>query len=181
MLNIVSRQALHRALAVSSVSFARKDGLVWSLVRARRRLDLPLWKRRAARWRRSNAPHEPSQMVMLKDNHIWSHGSITEAVKAAKTAAGFSCKIEVNARASTSREARAGADIAMLDNFGPERLAKEAAVLKSEFPHLITEASGGITEDNIAGYAVPHVDVISMGCLTHGYSCLDYSMKIQRR
>lgn len=36
-----------------------------------------------------------SQMVMLKDNHIWSCGSITNAVKKARTAAGFSSKIEV--------------------------------------------------------------------------------------
>jgi nicotinate-nucleotide pyrophosphorylase (carboxylating) len=36
-----------------------------------------------------------SQMVMLKDNHIWSAGSITNAVKKARTAAGFSMKIEV--------------------------------------------------------------------------------------
>lgn len=37
-----------------------------------------------------------SQMVMLKDNHIWSSGSITNAVQKARTAAGFSIKIEVN-------------------------------------------------------------------------------------
>jgi nicotinate-nucleotide pyrophosphorylase (carboxylating) len=36
-----------------------------------------------------------SQMVMLKDNHIWSCGSITNAVQKAKLAAGFSIKIEV--------------------------------------------------------------------------------------
>lgn len=37
-----------------------------------------------------------SQMVMLKDNHIWSTGSITNAVKKARQAAGFSSKIEVH-------------------------------------------------------------------------------------
>ena len=36
-----------------------------------------------------------SQMVMLKDNHIWSAGSITQAVVLARKAAGFSQKIEV--------------------------------------------------------------------------------------
>lgn len=36
-----------------------------------------------------------SQMVMLKDNHIWSCGNITAAVQKAKLAAGFSIKIEV--------------------------------------------------------------------------------------
>ena len=34
-------------------------------------------------------------MVMLKDNHIWSQGSITTAVHAARSLAGFTTKIEV--------------------------------------------------------------------------------------
>jgi nicotinate-nucleotide pyrophosphorylase (carboxylating) len=38
-----------------------------------------------------------SQMVMLKDNHITSAGSITAAVQKAKSVAGFSTKIEVAA------------------------------------------------------------------------------------
>lgn len=37
-----------------------------------------------------------SQMVMLKDNHIWSAGNITQAVAKARSAAGFSMKIEVS-------------------------------------------------------------------------------------
>ena len=36
-----------------------------------------------------------SHMVMLKDNHIWSTGSITESVRRARYACGFSTKIEV--------------------------------------------------------------------------------------
>jgi nicotinate-nucleotide pyrophosphorylase (carboxylating) len=36
-----------------------------------------------------------SQMVMLKDNHIESAGSISNAVAKAKKATGFSMKIEV--------------------------------------------------------------------------------------
>lgn len=39
-----------------------------------------------------------SQMVMLKDNHIWSAGNITNAVHKARSAAGFSIKIEVHFR-----------------------------------------------------------------------------------
>ena len=34
-------------------------------------------------------------MIMLKDNHIWSRGSITAAVKEARSVGGFSLKIEV--------------------------------------------------------------------------------------
>ena len=121
-----------------------------------------------------------SQMVMLKDNHIWSAGSITQAVTLARRAAGFSQKIEVECQTKEqAREAaRAGADICMLDNFAPEQLKADARDLKAEFPHLLIEASGGITVDTMAEYLSEHVDILSQGKLTQGYSCLDFSLKI---
>lgn len=39
--------------------------------------------------------YDLSSMIMLKDNHVWSTGSITNAVKKAKAAGGFALKIEV--------------------------------------------------------------------------------------
>ena len=56
---------------------------------------------------------------MLKDNHIWSAGSITNAVNKARSAAGFSIKIEVECQSLSEglEAAEAGADIVMLDNF----------------------------------------------------------------
>ena len=56
-----------------------------------------------------------SQMVMLKDNHIWSAGSITEAVKLARRAAGFSQKIEVECQSveEAIEAATVGADVSV--------------------------------------------------------------------
>lgn len=121
-----------------------------------------------------------SQMVMLKDNHIWSAGSIPRAVQLARRAAGFSQKIEVEcqSRDEAVQAARAGADIVMLDNFAPEQLKADAKSLKQEFPHLLIEASGGITVETMGDYLSEHVDIISQGKLTQGYSCLDFSLKI---
>ncbi|CAB9496313.1 nucleotide pyrophosphorylase [Seminavis robusta] len=121
-----------------------------------------------------------SQMVMLKDNHIWSAGSITKAVTLARKAAGFSQKIEVECQSldEALEAAKAGADIVMLDNFQPEQLKKDAATIKQQFPHLIIEASGGITTDTMPDYLCDSVDVVSQGKLTQGYSCVDYSLKI---
>ncbi|KAF0690607.1 Aste57867_18009 [Aphanomyces stellatus] len=126
--------------------------------------------------------HDLSQMVMLKDNHVWASGSITNAVKKAKTAAGFSMKIEVECRKleEAIEAATAGADIVMLDNFEPPQLKEVAAKLKQQFPHLLIEASGGITIETMGQYVSPHVDVISQGKLTQGYSFLDFSLKIQK-
>jgi len=121
-----------------------------------------------------------SQMVMLKDNHIWATGSITNAVTKAKEAAGFSQKIEVECQSleEALEAAAAGADIVMLDNFEPSRLKRDAATFKAQFPHILVEASGGITTETMQDYLCDHVDIISQGRLTQGYPCIDFSLKI---
>ena len=122
-----------------------------------------------------------SQMVMLKDNHIWScNGSIDAAVKKARSVSGFSQKIEVECQSleEALTAAKAGADIVMLDNFTPEQLKKDAKTFKEQYPHVTVEASGGITIDTMADYFSEHVDVISQGKLTQGYDCVDFSLKI---
>jgi len=121
-----------------------------------------------------------SQMVMLKDNHIWSAGSITNAVRFAKQAAGFSLKVEVECQTlqEALEAAQAGADIIMLDNLKPSTLKSHASKLKKRFPHVLIEASGGITTENLSHYLSENVDIVSQGKLTQGYHCLDFSLKI---
>lgn len=121
-----------------------------------------------------------SQMAMLKDNHIWSAGSITNAVKKAATVAGFTQKIEVECQSleEAMEAAEAGAHIVMLDNFEPRQLKVDAGKLKEKYPHVIVEASGGITMETMSDYFDENVDVISQGKLTQGYDCLDFSLKI---
>lgn len=121
-----------------------------------------------------------SQMVMLKDNHIWASGSILKAVKLARKAAGFSQKIEVECQSleEALEAARAGADIVMLDNFKAEDLRRDAKAFKEQYPHVIVEASGGITTETMPDFLCPDVDVVSQGKLTQGYPCVDFSLKI---
>jgi len=123
-----------------------------------------------------------SGMVMLKDNHVWASGSITQAVRAARSVCGFSSKIEVECRSTEEgREAAgAGADVVMLDNFRPQELHEAARTLKREFPALLVEASGGVTPENLASFLSPHVDIISLGCITQGCPVVDFSLKVQR-
>lgn len=123
-----------------------------------------------------------SQMTMLKDNHVWAVGSITAAVQRAKTATGFSSKVEVEARSleEAFEAAEAGADVVMLDNMTPQQVKHNSAVFKQRFPHVLLEASGGIDEDSIVDYLCPTIDVISLGKLTQGYGTLDFSLKIDQ-
>ncbi len=143
------------------------------------------------------APHryDLSQMVMLKDNHIWATGSITNAVQKAKEVAGFAMKIEVECQneGEAIEACESGVDVIMLDNFSSASLPEIVARLKERFPRVLIEASGvsskspiqlrdiskGINDANMPNYMISGIDIISRGSLTHGYPCLDISMKIQ--
>jgi len=123
-----------------------------------------------------------SAMVMLKDNHIWSTGSISTSVARARSVCGFSTKIEVECTSQQDAQeaAEAGADVIMLDNYKGEELKKVAKVIKAQHPHVIIEASGGITIDAMPSYFSPDVDIISQGSLTNGYDTLDFSLKVPK-
>ncbi|KAI6652281.1 Nicotinate-nucleotide pyrophosphorylase -like isoform X1 [Oopsacas minuta] len=126
--------------------------------------------------------YDLSSMVMLKDNHIWSMGSISAAVKRTREIGGFSIKIEVECRSieEAIEAAKSGADIAMLDNWSPDSAKTAAEQLKNDFPHLIIECSGGIRKDNCHLYFSQNIDVVSMSSTTQGYGVVDFSLKVKR-
>lgn len=112
--------------------------------------------------------------VMLKDNHIAFAGGIEKAVKLVKSRLGHMVKIEVETETEQQvKEAvKAGVDVIMFDNRSPEEIKNLRQLVPS---HIITEASGGIRLDNIAGYRGCGVDYISVGALTNGVRPLDIS------
>eukprot|EP01089_Gocevia_fonbrunei_P011847 TRINITY_DN2630_c0_g1_i1.p1 TRINITY_DN2630_c0_g1~~TRINITY_DN2630_c0_g1_i1.p1 ORF type:complete len:308 (+),score=55.62 TRINITY_DN2630_c0_g1_i1:40-924(+) len=126
--------------------------------------------------------YDLSSMVMLKDNHVMSTGSITAAVKKARSVCGFSLKIEVECQNQKEAEEAidAGADVVMLDNFEPDNLKVVARNLKQKYTHSLIEASGGVTVENIADYFTDDVDVISLGLVTQSVPHIDYSLKIRK-
>jgi len=125
-----------------------------------------------------------SSMVMLKDNHIWSQGSITKAVQLARSVAGFSLKIEVECRteAEADEAIAAGADIVMLDNFSGPDLKVASKSLKNRWEKkgksFLVETSGGITIDTCSKYFCDDVDILSMSTLTQGVPHVDFSLKL---
>jgi nicotinate-nucleotide pyrophosphorylase (carboxylating) len=120
-------------------------------------------------------------MIMLKDNHIDYAGGIEAGINRVRqylNDKNLKLAIEVEARnldeVKQILDVKPLVDRIMLDNFSPEdiRLALELIANKSE-----TEASGGITSDNIVAYAETGVDFISVGALTHSVKGLDMSLK----
>ncbi|MCZ6914021.1 MAG: carboxylating nicotinate-nucleotide diphosphorylase [Rickettsia endosymbiont of Ixodes persulcatus] len=119
-------------------------------------------------------------MILIKDNHVDYAGGIANAINAAqkylidqhKT---LQIEIEVrNIEELSQVMAIGGVDRIMLDNFSFENLRTAVKLIDGKF---ITEASGGITEENVAEYAACGVDFISMGALTHSVKSLDISLK----
>lgn len=118
-------------------------------------------------------------MIMLKDNHIDAAGGIDNAVLRTKeylAANKLNLKVEVETR--NLDEVRQAlfhkVDRIMFDNFSPE-LCREGVKLVNGAAE--TEASGGISLENIYEYAQTGVDFISVGALTHSVKALDISFK----
>ncbi|MGJ7921609.1 carboxylating nicotinate-nucleotide diphosphorylase [Neobacillus sp. LXY-4] len=115
--------------------------------------------------------------VMIKDNHISFAGSITKAVEKVRSQIGHMVKIEVETETleQVKEAISAGADVIMFDNRTPEEIKEWIEFVPKS---IITEASGGITLDNIASYSGTGVDYISLGFLTHSAKAIDISVKV---
>ena len=119
--------------------------------------------------------------VLIKDNHIEAArrmgNGIAYAVEAARASAPHTVKVEVEVEdLQQIREALdAGADILLLDNMGLEEMRSAVEMARGR---ALTEASGGITLDNVRDVAATGVDFISVGALTHSAHALDMSLEL---
>jgi len=119
-------------------------------------------------------------MILIKDNHVDYAGGISEAIEGARNYLVTNHKklaIEIEVRNIEELEEviqTGGIDRILLDNFNFNDLRDAVDLIEGRF---ITEASGGITIDNIREYAACGVDYISVGALTHSVKSLDLSLK----
>jgi len=119
-------------------------------------------------------------MILIKDNHVDYAGGISNAIQAAnqylkdkhKT---LKIEIEVRNLDELDQVLQYGkVDRIMLDNFSFDDLKQAVTTINGRY---LTEASGGITEENVAAYAACGVDYISIGAITHSVKSLDMSLK----
>lgn len=115
--------------------------------------------------------------VLIKDNHIAAAGSLTKAVKLARADAPHLAKIEVEAKtlAEVREAVRAGAEVIMLDNMSLALIRQAVALIGGG---AVVEVSGGVRYETLRDHAVPGVDVISVGALTHSAPAADLSLTI---
>jgi nicotinate-nucleotide pyrophosphorylase (carboxylating) len=119
-------------------------------------------------------------MILIKDNHVDYSGGIREAIEKAQQyliKQNKKLQIEIEVRNIDELEQVlqiGGVNRILLDNFNFRDLCEAVNIIEGRY---ITEASGGITADNIREYANCGVDYISVGALTHSVKSLDLSLK----
>ena len=115
--------------------------------------------------------------VLIKDNHIAAAGSLTKAVQLCRAAAPHTAKIEVEAgtMAQVREACRAGAEVILLDNLTPAQVAAAVAIIAGR---ATVEVSGGVRFETLREYALPGVELISIGALTHSAPAADLSLTI---
>jgi len=118
------------------------------------------------------------EQVLIKDNHIAAAGSLTKSVKLCRAAASHGAKVEVEAKslAEVKEACLAGADIILLDNMTPAQVKLAVAAIAKRAQ---VEVSGGVKYDTLRDYALPGVDIISIGALTHSVAAADLSLDLK--
>jgi nicotinate-nucleotide pyrophosphorylase (carboxylating) len=113
--------------------------------------------------------------ILIKDNHIAVAGSVGEAIRRAKAAAGhlMAIEVEVDRLEQLDEALRYAPNAILLDNFAIEDLARAVALVRG---HAVLEASGGVRLDNVRAIAETGVNYISVGALTHSAPALDIGL-----
>ena len=123
-----------------------------------------------------------SDMILIKDNHVDYSGGIKQAIQNTHQylkEQNKDLEIEIEVRNLDELEQvlqTGGINRILLDNFNFDDLKNAVETIGGRYT---TEASGGITIDNIRQYAACGVDYISVGALTHSVKSLDLSLKAE--
>lgn len=113
---------------------------------------------------------------LIKENHIFSCGSIEKAISKAKSMMPDKpVEVEVESLEELEQALAAGADIVMLDNFTNKQIQQAVAISQGKCK---LEVSGNITDERLASLSNLGVDYISSGALTKNIQAIDLSLRI---
>ena len=111
--------------------------------------------------------------ILIKDNHIAVTGSIAAAVRRAKEAGHAAIEVECDTLDQVREAVEAGATRVLLDNMTTEALREAVALVAGRAE---TEASGGVTLENIRAIAETGVDYISTSRITMAAPAIDIGL-----
>ena len=118
--------------------------------------------------------------VLIKENHIAAAGSLTEAIRAARRAAGSKkVEVEVETLQEFSEALQAAPDIIMLDEFSLSDMRAAVELNRASDHSVKIEASGRVTLETVRAVAETGVDYISIGSITKHVRAVDLSMRLE--
>jgi nicotinate-nucleotide pyrophosphorylase (carboxylating) len=117
--------------------------------------------------------------ALVKDNHIAAAGSLANALQGLRDRVGrVKIEVEVDTLEQLEETLAFPIDAVLLDNMDAATLKKAVALAKGI---VATEASGGVTLQNVREIAETGVELISVGALTHSPRNLDSSLEWRKR
>ena len=111
--------------------------------------------------------------ALIKENHLLSTRSISEAISILREKKVRKIEVEVENLDELEQAIASKADIAMLDNFSDEDLGSACEIAKG---NIKLEVSGNITFEKLEKIKKLDIDFISSGDLTKNISATDYSL-----
>jgi len=131
-------------------------------------------------------------MILVKDNHIASAGSISKALNQIQeylhsdeytdqfkiNPDQVKIEVEISTEEQLIEALKCKVDRLMLDNQSRDSLGILVAKARMINSKIELEASGNVSLENVADIAATGVDLISIGALTHSAPVVDLSMKI---
>ena len=119
--------------------------------------------------------------VMLKENHVRAAGSLTAAIRAARSAQpSLPLIVEVETLDQLDEALSEGCERILIDDFDADT-RREAVRRAKAAPYdgrIPLEVSGGVDMTTLAGIAADGVDFVSIGALTKHVRAIDLSMKL---
>jgi len=118
-------------------------------------------------------------MVLIKDNHVDTAGSVGQAMARVRARWGdrFPVEVECRTTAEVQDALAAGATMILLDNMTPAQMREEVRRIDGR---ATVEASGNMSRETIPAASASGVDFISVGALTHSVRSVDFSLKTER-
>lgn len=116
-------------------------------------------------------------VILIKENHIATAGSVSKAVNEAKQQyPTIKLEIEVENASQLKEALNTQADVILLDNFSLSELENAVAITDGKKK---LEASGNMTLENIREVAKTGVNYISIGAITKHVQAVDFSMRFK--
>jgi nicotinate-nucleotide pyrophosphorylase (carboxylating) len=123
--------------------------------------------------------------VLIKDNHVLAAGGVGKALdlvreRYATSRPDMVLQTEIDRLDQLDEAIEHGAHQILLDNMSPAQMSEAVQRTREKAPHVLLEASGGLTLDTAQAVAATGVDFIAIGALTHSAPILDIALDFKR-